>query len=584
MSNRLGVWMVTAFAVAIMSFPVPSASETFKLRILHTNDMHSRFQQVSGSTGKCSEYDAAHNLCYGGFGRVRTALNDELAKAKAENVSVLALNAGDNYQGTLWYTIFKWKAVLHFFNMLKFDAMSLGNHEFDDGIEGLLPFLNQTNVPIVTCNIDPIEEPKFGKAPVKDSIILERGGQKIGIIGYVTRQTATMAHPGKLKFESEVDCIKREAEKLKKQNVEIIIALGHSGLDEDIIIAKSVPYLDVIVGGHSHTFLYTGTPPDSEKPTNTYPVMVTQESGRKVPIVQAYAFTKYLGKIDVEFDEKGEVVEAKGNPILLNYEIKEDPEVVESLKEWQLQLNDSLQHPIGKTRVVLEGRRCRFEECNLGSVMADSFIYHAVQNHTGSYWTNVAIALQQGGGVRASINVTGSNGTVIREDAMTVMPFFGSLSVVQVNGKTLLSALEWSVTRYDTEFHVGRGEFLQVSGLRVTYDLSKRPGSRVVSVRVRCASCEVPEYRPLDMKAEYNVIMPTFLLEGGDNFTMFKQNAKEILRYDTLDTDIFIKYINESSVIYTGLEDRIQFHKSRASVIKISFIHFTIILCLFIAK
>lgn len=104
--------------------------------------------------------------------------------------------------------------------------------------------------------------------------------------------------------------------------------------------------------------------------------MVTQESGRKVPIVQAYAFTKYLGKIDVEFDEKGEVVEAKGNPILLNYEIKEDPEVVESLKEWQLQLNDSLQHPIGKTRVVLEGRRCRFEECNLGSVMADSFIYH----------------------------------------------------------------------------------------------------------------------------------------------------------------------------------------------------------------
>lgn len=78
---------------------------------------------MSGSTGKCSEYDAAHNLCYGGFGRVRTALNDELAKAKAENVSVLALNAGDNYQGTLWYTIFKWKAVLHFFNMLKFDAM-----------------------------------------------------------------------------------------------------------------------------------------------------------------------------------------------------------------------------------------------------------------------------------------------------------------------------------------------------------------------------------------------------------------------------------------------------------------------------
>lgn len=120
---------------------------------------------------------------------------------------------------------------------------------------------------------------------------------------------------------------------------------------------------------------YPGKPPDVEIPLGPYPVMVTQPSGRLVPVVQAYAFTKYLGKLDVTFDSNGEVVEASGNPILLDHKIQEDPEVLKDLKEWQKQLNESLSEVVGRTRVLLEGQ-CRFSECNFGNLMTDAYIYH----------------------------------------------------------------------------------------------------------------------------------------------------------------------------------------------------------------
>lgn len=114
---------------------------------------------------------------------------------------------------------------------------------------------------------------------------------------------------------------------------------------------------------------------------------------------------------------------------------------------------------------------------------------------------------------------------------MTTMPFFTSLSMVKMNGKTLHEGLEWSVAQYSTERHVGRGQFLHMSGMKVKYDLNKNPGSRVTSVSVRCAFCDIPRYNPLNMTEEYTVLMPTFLKLGGDNFTMFKYNGTEILRF-----------------------------------------------------
>lgn len=105
------------------------------------------------------------------------------------------------------------------------------------------------------------------------------------------------------------------------------------------------------------------------------------------------------------------------------------------------------------------------------------------------------------------------------------------MSIVKVEGKDLMAALEWSVARYDPNHKIGRGEFLQVSGLKVKYDLRKAVGSRVVSVTARCSVCQIPTFEPLRLEKFYNIIMPTFLLRGGDNFTMFRERGEELVKF-----------------------------------------------------
>lgn len=130
---------------------------------------------------------------------------------------------------------------------------------------------------------------------------------------------------------SQIDAIKAESERLDSQGVNIIIALGHSGYETDKQIAKEVPLVDVVVGGHTNTFLWNGPQPDLEVPEGPYPFVVTQKSGKKVPVVQAYAYTKYMGMLNVTFDDGGDLVEFQGQPRLLNNSAPEDQDVLDIL-------------------------------------------------------------------------------------------------------------------------------------------------------------------------------------------------------------------------------------------------------------
>lgn len=131
-----------------------------------------------------------------------------------------------------------------------------------------------------------------------------------------------------MKFLNESIAIRNEAAKLKAQGVDIIIVLSHCGLDVDYIIAKNAgPDVDVIVGGHSHTFMYTAAagvrPPGPDVPRDNYPAVVTHEDGHRVLIVQASCYTKYVGDITVYFDTKGRVVSWEGKPIFLDTDIEQ---------------------------------------------------------------------------------------------------------------------------------------------------------------------------------------------------------------------------------------------------------------------
>ncbi|XP_017835942.1 protein 5NUC-like isoform X1 [Drosophila busckii] len=297
---------------------------SFKFSIVHNNDMHARYDPIVGTGQKCPKGDDERCLCFGGFARVATAVS----RARAEG-SVLYFNAGDTFYGTVWYAIYRAELAGQLMNMLNPDAMSLGNHEFDDNIAGLVPFLKQLNFPVVSCNLDLTFVPKLANIKqLVSSTIISRLDRRIGVIGYLTPLTKYYVPYNLVAYWPEIPAINMEAKKLRSAGVDIIIALGHSGYEVDMKIAKNCPDVDVVIGGHSHTFLYTGNPPVNDLVEGDYPTVITRSNGQQVPVLQAFAYTKYLGRINLEFDEQGNLLNFNGAPILLDCSIPRKSDVV----------------------------------------------------------------------------------------------------------------------------------------------------------------------------------------------------------------------------------------------------------------
>lgn len=190
-------------------------------------------------------------------------------------------------------------------------------------MDGLIPFIQNATFPIVTSNLNLSKQPNLAATKLLNSTILTVNGVKIGIIGYLTPDTRIISRTDNVIFLDEVQSIRREAKELKHKGVNILIAVGHSGFKTDKRIAREVEDIDIVIGGHTNTFLYNGKQPDREIPEGLYPTEVTQKSGRKVYVVQAFAYTKYLGNFTVTFNDKGEVSNISGNPILVDSSIEQ---------------------------------------------------------------------------------------------------------------------------------------------------------------------------------------------------------------------------------------------------------------------
>ncbi|CAD7087605.1 unnamed protein product [Hermetia illucens] len=394
-----GIFLSTFSRVTLA---VQTQNDLFPVSIIHLNDFHARFEETDWSSSTCID----PNECIGGYGRVVTIVKHLLKERN--NTNPIYLNAGDNFQGTLWYNIGRWDVTQYFLNLLPADAMTLGNHEFDHGIDGLTPFLEKIKAPIVVANIDDNKEPTM-QGKYKKSVIINKYGRKIGIIGVILKTTYQLANTGKLKFLDESESVKAEAERLKsKHGVDIIIVLSHCGLETDRLIAKTAgPLIDVIVGGHSHTFLYSGQSPlGPDTPKDKYPVEIIQDNGHKVLIVQASCYTKYVGDITVYFDRAGEVVSYEGKPIFLAHHIIQDPEIVNELESWKEAIDIIGNRQVGQTRVTLSRDSCTYEECNLGSFITDALTYSYVKStpYDSPYWTTAAISLLNVGSIRTALN------------------------------------------------------------------------------------------------------------------------------------------------------------------------------------
>ncbi|XP_033741400.1 snake venom 5'-nucleotidase-like [Pecten maximus] len=537
------------------------ATCSFKLAVIHTNDIHAHVEEMNKYSSECKQKDKDEGQCFGGISRRVTKVN-ELREQYPEHV---LLNAGDNYQGTLWFSHYKGLVAAKFMKELSYDAMAVGNHEFDNGVAGLVPFVdNVTSVfPVLSCSLDLSGEPRL-REKIGKHVILRVGEQQIGVIGYTTEETSFISNADKtVKFKDVVASVRAEVQELTKLGIDKIIGLGHYGYGNDMKLAAEVEGLDVIVGGHTHTFLYTGTPPSNDVPEGPYPTVVTKENGEETLVVQAYWSGKYLGFIDVTFDDNGRVTEWKGAPILLDKSVAKDPATEAEVANLLVPLVKEKSVVMGKTAVYLEGSStvCRLRECNMGNLITDSMVDYFVGRQTdNTSWTEAAIAIINSGGIRAPIE----QGNITRGDLLTLMPFGNSVDVIDIKGKYLRQALEHSVENYDPIDKPGA--LLQMSGLLVKYDLGQPKGQRVVSVEARCRRCNIPEYSPLIDTEVYRVVAQAFIIKGGDGYSVLQDHNEQWYQYNLLDIDVLSQYLVKSNPVTSGLERRFQFTNSSHTV------------------
>ncbi|KFM64977.1 5'-nucleotidase, partial [Stegodyphus mimosarum] len=267
-----------------------------------------------------------------------------------------------------------------------------------------------------------------------------------------------------------------------------------------------------------------------------------------------------MGYLQVEFDNQGRIQSWGGNPILLNASIPEDLETLELLKPYEEDVALRSKWTIGKTNVLLQGgsSACRMGECNIGNLITDGCLDYIIKNPTEKGWSFVAVAVWNSGAIRSSIDERINEGNITLEDVLAVAPFGNTVDIITLKGKHLREALEHSVKNYDAGGIDAAGAFLQVSGLRLTYDVSKPPGSRLIEASIRCADCRVPHFEPLKDEDIYTVAMNSFIVKGGDGYDMIEKNAISHKPTDIMDIDILIKYAEKYSPITTGLENRIR--------------------------
>merc|ERR1712130_535866 len=494
-----------------LALPAYNREEPFELTVIHINDFHAHFQETSVTTSRCRAEDSTE--CFGGVARV----HQRQKEIREEDPDAIFLNAGD----------------------------------FDHSVEGFVPFAEQVNFPLLGANINS-SLPNFTENNhYNKSTVVEVKGRLVGIIGYVTRSTEYNFPLHEVAFGDEIEAVQKEARALREGGVEIIIALGHSGYEVDQELARSVPELDLVVGGHSHTFLYTQVPdtplPSIEKPRGDYPTYITQESGKVVPVVQAYCYTKYLGQLKLKFDSSGDLlipVQSEGVvlavPELLDGSTIPSTEALAAMEKWKANLTE-FQEVLGQNEVLLEERGAS-EESNIGDVICDAF---------AAAHQNTRIAFDNNGGIRSSLEV----GEILYDDLLYILPFENTVDLVTMKGSGIRNVLEkacYKINPDDVNDYFGSFGY-QVAGLRfevvVTAD---NAGDRVKNLNVKN---EDGNYGDIDDEAIYNVALPTFLAGNfHSNNNKNNKTQRQVKSGGIFDEDILTHVVGDKT-IYEAMRD-----------------------------
>lgn len=494
----------------------------------HINDVHAHLDEYSSSGTTCEDPKQG---CYGGYARIKTKVN-ELRKEYPDN---LWLNAGDEFQGTLFYQYYGGEKIAETINDLKFDAMTLGNHEWDGGDEALGEFLRNLTFPVVSCNVK--SQVKSLNRTIKNYHVFQNHG--IAVIGATTPTTPGISSVGnKTVFLDPIPEVQKAIWEIRnKTDVNRIVLLSHLGYDEDQKLAGRTEGLSLIIGGHSHTLLG-----DMEDAKGKYPTIVEDQKGNEVFIVTAYRWGEYLGAIDLTFDHEGHALAYHGAPIHMDNSTRLDEELDGKIQEWAEAFADFAAEVLGTTDAVLVQETCQEGDCLLGQVMADAMLEYRVNQTAGTDDAKPDLALINAGGVRAEIN----EGEITRGEVLTAFPFGNAIVELQFSGADLRKVLEGAVSYVNQFNNQEITSWFQVSrGVLIQYNPQNEAGSKIVDVTI--------DGEAIDDDRDYRVVTLDFLAGGGDNIF---EATDDFITLDTQD-EVLTQYIVARTPLSPRLEERV---------------------------
>lgn len=478
------------------------SDKTYNITLLHTNDHHGRFW---------SNHDGEWGL------PARLTLIKQLREAGEKNdAHVLLLDAGDVNTGIPQSDMLDAEPDFKGMAKIGYDAMAVGNHEFDNSLDVIRKQESWAGFPFLSANIY-----SNGKRLFRPYIIKSYGGLKVAILGLTTKDTplkSKMEGHKNVEFRDPIEEAKLLVPQLNKE-AHLVIAVTHMGhfpneqhgadSPGDVTLARQVPGIDVIIGGHTQKPLFK---PDVQNGT---------------VIVQAYEWGKYVGKVDLAV-KNGHVELRSYELIPVNHKndpkkITEDTGLKDFLAPFKSRGDKTLLIDVGETEEALIGDRAviRMRETNLGNLVTEAYRQKFKAD----------LAVSNSGGIRDTIRA----GKINYESVLTVLPFGNDVVTVKLSGAELKKYL----TRVLSEMLPGSGSFPQFSGLEATFNAKTKSFSKLVVAN-----------KPLDPNKQYTIALPSFIAGGGDGWPDLR--GYTLQNYGFMDADILRDFFSSKGVIKKG--------------------------------
>ncbi|NJM42874.1 MAG: bifunctional UDP-sugar hydrolase/5'-nucleotidase [Brachymonas sp.] len=532
---NIALSILTAAMLASCASGPGTVSGPVKLTILHTNDHHGRFWKNSDG-----EY---------GLAARKTLIDQMRAEIKASGGHSLLIDGGDVNMGVPESDLQDAEPDFKGMKAIGYDAMALGNHEFDKPLSTLAKQMEWAGFPMLSANIY-----KDGKRAYKPYEVFERGGLKVAVVGMTTDDTRKLTDPaitGVLEFKKPSEEAAALMPELKKQAHVVIAAthMGHytngiSGVNApgDVEMARAVKGFDLIVGGHSQNPVCMLEQLGASRRNDAYVpgTACRPDVQNGTIIVQAHEWGKFVGRADFTYSG-GELkldkytlipvnlkktvkgADGKDTKVVYTTEIKEDPTMLALLQPFQDKGRAALDVQVGESDGVLNGTRndVRSKPTNMGVFIASVMMQKAKAD----------LAIMNSGGVRDSMPA----GKLSYKDVLKVQPFGNQLVSIDLKGNELMNYLNAAA-----KMSAGSGAFPQFAGVRLVI-----AGGAVQSATIKGA--------PIDLAKTYRLAINSFQANGGDGYPKLSDHPG-FVNTGFVDADVMREYLSKNKVVIAGFE------------------------------